>query len=175
MDNYKKIVRESRKAKINKRFGNTSIEHAKILTSEILLDAKHCVKILSDNFNNYFYSKLLPNIKTFLKDKKNCIEIIIGKNKDKKNGLIDSLEKEFPEQIKVYFLDYNDFPIDNDTKERINFIVNDNNSYRYEYSDKEVDYGIVKAIANFNNQEENEILNNVFESLKQIAQKEGNN
>ncbi len=173
MDNYKKIIEEAREKKINKRFGNTSIEHARILTREILLDANHYIKILTNNFNNYFYSKLLQDIINFLqKNKKNYIEIIVGKNENKKNELINELKKQFSKQIKVYYLGYDNFPIDNDTKERINFIINDNHAYRYEYSDKEINYGIVKAIANFNNQEENKILNNIFEDLKQIAQKE---
>jgi DNA-binding LacI/PurR family transcriptional regulator len=167
MENYKKAIEEARKEKINKRFGNTSIEHAKILTNEILLDAKHTVKILSDNFNNYFYSKIIENIKNFLKkDKKNVIEIITNKNEKKSNKLIKNLKEEFPTQIKVYYIDNKNFPIDSETGERVNFIINDNNAYRYEYSDAEIDNGIVKAIANFNNSEENQILNEIFEKIK---------
>ena len=79
------------------------------------------------------------------------------------------MKKEFQTQVKVYYIDYKDYPIDKDTNERVNFTINDNNAYRYEYSDKEIDYGIVKAIANFNNPKENKILNQIFENLKKIA------
>lgn len=169
MEKNEKIFEEARKKKINKRFTNSSIEYLKSLTKEIILSANHYIKILSTNFNNYFYSKLEKDIKNFLqKNKNNYIEIITSKTK---NGLINELKKEFPKQIKVYYLEYNDFPIDNDTKEKINFIINDNDAYRYEYNDN-MDYKITKSIANFNNKEETKLLNNTFQKLKQIAKKQ---
>ena len=163
MENYEKIIEEARKQKLDKRFGNTSIEHARILFKEIFLDANNSIKILSDKFNSYFYSKLKNEIKHFLKkDNNNVIEIITTE----KNSFLDKLKTLFPKQIKIYLIDYKQFPIDKETKERINFIISDNNSYRYEYSDKDLENGIVKAIANFNSKQDTLILNKIFEELK---------
>lgn len=56
-------------------------------------------------------------------------------------------------------------PIDKNTQEYVNYIVNDKNAYRYEYSDKNIDLGIVEAIANFNSPEEAKILLDNFNNL----------
>ena len=48
----------------------------------------------------------------------------------------------------------------------VNYIVNDNNAYRYEYSDKDLEYGSVSAIANFNNKKESDYLIKIFNKIK---------
>jgi len=171
MSNFEKVITNARKKKLNKRFGNTSIEHARVLVKEIILDANNSVKILSDNFNNYFYSKILSTIENFLnKDKNNSIEVIEINDK-KENELLDFLKSKYRKQVKIYKIPKEDYPIDNDSKERVNFIINDNYAYRYEYSDKDLEYGVVKAIANFNNKEENKILQKIFDEVKQKEKK----
>ena len=166
MSNYEKVIKNARKNKLNKRFGNTSIEHAKVLFKEIILDANNNIKILSDNFNNYFYSKILPTIEEFLnRDKNNTLEIIVI-DEEKNNELLDFLKSKYKEQVKMYKIPKDNYPIDSDSEERINFIVNDNYAYRYEYSDKDLEYGVVEAIANFNNEEESKILQDIFDEIK---------
>ena len=59
MSNFEKVITNARKKKLNKRFGNTSIEHARVLVKEIILDANNSVKILSDNFNNSVFNLIL--------------------------------------------------------------------------------------------------------------------
>ena len=58
MEQYEKDVKFAREQKIDKRFANSIIDHAIILTREIVIDANKEIKILSDSFNEYFYSKL---------------------------------------------------------------------------------------------------------------------
>jgi len=77
--------------------------------------------------------------------------------------------RDFPEQFKVKFISEDKFPTDNDTSERVNYIVNDNNAFRYEYSDKNIRHGVVNAFANFNHEKDSKILNDVFEEIKQAS------
>jgi len=166
VSNYERVIKNARENKLNKRFGNTSIEHARVLVKEIVLDANNSIKILSDNFNNYFYSKILSSIENFLnKNKSNIVEIIVIDNEEK-NELLESLKSKYKKQVKIYKIPKEDYPIDSDSKERVNFIINDNYAYRYEYSDKDLKNGIVKAIANFNNEEENKLLQDTFDKVK---------
>ena len=67
------------------------------------------------------------------------------------------------------FISEDKFPTDNDTKERVNYIVNDNNAFRYEYSDKNIQHGVVNAIANFNHAQDSKILSDMFEKIKQVS------
>jgi hypothetical protein len=169
MEQYEKDVINARKNKLNQRFANSLIEHAKILTKEIILDANKKVSILSDSFNEFFYSKLEENIVNFLKkDNENIIELIVS-DKQKQNKLIKELQTKFPTQFKVRFISEDKFPTDNDTKEKVNYIVNDNNAFRYEYSDKNIQHGVVNAIANFNHSQDSKILTDMFEKIKQVS------
>ena len=169
MEQYERDVIYARENKLDQRFANSIIEHARILTKEIILDANKKVSILSDSFNEFFYSKLEENISNFLqKDSTNIFELIVS-DKQKENSLIQKLQKEFPNQFKVKFIAEDKFPTDNDTQERVNYIVNDNNAFRYEYSDKNIQHGVVNAIANFNHEKDSKILNDMFEQIKQAS------
>jgi len=166
MKQYEKDVINARKNKLDQRFSNSIIEHAKILTREIILDAKKEVRVLSDSFNEFFYSKLEDEIINFLqKSDTNTFELIVSSNQ-KENSLIKKFQQKFPNQFKVKFIEEKNFPIDNDTGERVNYVVNDNNAFRYEYSDKNIQHGVVSAIANFNNEKDAQILNKMFEQIK---------
>jgi len=68
--------------------------------------------------------------------------------------------------VKLIFIKDDKFPIDKDSNEKVNYIVNDNNAYRYEYSDKDLEYGSVSAIANFNNKKESDYLIKIFNKIK---------
>lgn len=169
MQQYEKDVINARKNKLDQRFANSIIEHAEILTREIILDAKQNIRMLSDSFNEFFYSKIKNEIVNFLqKDKSNIFELIVA-DKQKENSLIKDFQENFPNQFKVKFVNEDKFPTDDDTKERVNYIVNDNNAFRYEYSDKNIQHGVVSAIANFNHEKDTKILNEMFEQLKQVA------
>jgi len=169
MEQYAKDVIYARINKLDQRFTNSIIEHAKILTREIILDAKQEIRVLSDSFNEFFYSKLEDDIINFLqKNESNTFELIVS-NKQKENHLIKKFQQNFPSQFKVKFIEEDKFPTDDDTKERVNYIVNDNNAFRYEYSDKNIQHGVVNAIANFNHEQDTKILNDMFEQIKQVA------
>jgi hypothetical protein len=168
MKKYEDYVKEAVEKKLDERFANSSLEHAKVLIKYIFLDAKHSVKILTDSFNEYFYSSLLEHIENFLnKNSNNKLEIIVKKYEN--NSILEYLENRFKGQVKIVQKNENELPKDKDTGEIANYIVNDNNAYRYEYSDKDLKYGIVEAIANFNNKEEADILLNNFEQIKKSA------
>lgn len=169
MEQYEKDVINARENKLDQRFANSIIEHARILTKEIIFDANKKVSVLSDSFNEFFYSKLEENIINFFKqDKENIFELVVS-DKQKENNLILKFQKDFSTQFKVKFISEEKFPTDNDTSERVNYIVNDNNSFRYEYSDKNIQHGVVNAIANFNHEEDSKILIDMFEKIKQIS------
>ena len=169
MQQYEQDVINARKNKLDQRFANSIIEHAKILTREIILDAKKEVRVLSDSFNEFFYSKLEDDIINFLqKNKSNTFELIVS-TKQKENSLIKKFQQNFPNQFRVKFIEEEKFPTDDETKERVNYIVNDNNAFRYEYSDKIIQHGVVSAIANFNHSIDTKILNEMFEQIKQVA------
>ena len=166
MKQYEEIVQNARKSKLDERFANSSIEHARILTNEILLDTNHNVKILSDSFNEYFYSKLLNPIENYLnRDKRNKFEVITSIDKSN-NIILNTLKESFDAQVELKFIENNKFPTDKDSKEKVNYIVNDNNAYRYEYSDKNLEYGSVNAVANFNNESESKYLISIFDKIK---------
>jgi len=166
MEQYEKDVVYAREHNIDQRFSNSIIEHAIILTKEIIIDANKKVSVLSDSFNEFFYFKLEDNIIKFLrKSKSNIFELIVI-DKQKNNNLINKLKKEFPNQFKVKYISEDKFPIDNDTSKRVNYIVNDNNAFRYEYNDKYIQNGVVNAVVNFNHKEDSKILNDMFEEIK---------
>ena len=54
MEQYERDVIYARENKLDQRFANSIIEHARILTKEIILDANKKVSILSDSFNEFF-------------------------------------------------------------------------------------------------------------------------
>lgn len=169
MEQYEKDVINARKNKLDQRFANSIIDHAKILTREIILDANKKICILSDSFNEFFYSKLEDEIINFLqKDKSNVFELIVS-DKQKENNLIQELQEKFPNQFMVQFIKEEIFPTDDETHERANYIVNDNDAFRYEYSDKNIQHGIVSAIANFNHKKDNKVLSDMFEQIKKVA------
>ena len=164
MEEYKKDVVYARKNKIDKRFANSIIEHARILTKEIILDAKSNIKILSDSFNEYFYSSLKKEIEDFLSKDNTSIHVIVAKGHEE-NKLLKYFQNKFPSKFKINFIEHDKFPKDNDTKEYVNYIVNDNKAFRYEYSDKEIHNGHVNAIANFNNEKDSNFLNDFFKKI----------
>lgn len=121
MEQYERDVIYARENKLDQRFANSIIEHARILTKEIILDANKKVSILSDSF--------ILNWKKILAIFCKKIVLIVS-DKQKENSLIQKLQKEFPNQFKVKFIAEDKFPTDNDTQERVNYIVN---AFRYEY------------------------------------------
>ena len=169
MNQYEKDVINARKNKLDQRFANSIIEHARILTKEIIIDADKKVSILSDSFNEFFYSKIEDNINNFLKKDSNNIFELIVIDIQKNNNLIKKFQKDFPKQFKVKFISEDKFPTDNDTHERVNYIVNDNNAFRYEYSDKNIQHGVVNAIANFNHPKDTKILSDMFIKIQQAS------
>ncbi|MDD2886811.1 MAG: hypothetical protein PHY66_03340 [Aliarcobacter sp.] len=159
---YKKEISDAIKNNLDKRFPNSSIEHAKILVKEIINNSDKEVFSLSSNFNQDFYLSLEKEIRNFLNKPNSKFNLIVANDE---NGIISKLKKEYPNQFVVRFIEKNEMPIDKNSQEHVNYIVNDKNAYRYEYSDKNIDIGIVEAIANFNNPEESKILLDNFNKL----------
>lgn len=159
---YKKEISDAIKNNINKRFPNSSIEHAKILVKEIINNSDKEIYSLSSSFNQDFYLSLEKEIRNFLNKKETKFHLMVG---NKENGIISKLKNEYPGQFIVTFIEKEKMPIDKNTQEYVNYIVNDKNAYRYEYSDKNIDLGIVEAIANFNSPEEAKILLDNFNNL----------
>jgi|GEM_PF-2191976 len=166
MKSYEKDVIKARETKEDFRFANSIIDHARILIQNIIIDANHEVKILSDNFNEYFYAQLEIKIEEFLnKNTNQKLKIITSLEQKANNQVIIRLEKSFPNKVEVKYIDKKDFPKDDSSKETANYIVNDNCSFRYEYSDKDISSGVVNAIANFNNKEDSDLLIVNFDSI----------
>lgn len=159
---YKKEISDAIKNSLDKRFPNSSIEHAKILVKEIINNSDKEVFSLSSSFNQDFYLSLEKEIRNFLNKPNAKFNLIVANGE---NGIISKLKEEYPNQFVVRFIEKNEMPIDKNSQEHVNYIVNDKNAYRYEYSDKNIDIGIVEAIANFNNPEESKILLDNFNKL----------
>lgn len=162
MRNYLKDIQEAVKNKIDKRFPNSSVEHARLLVKEIINDSNNKVYSLSSTFHQDFYKSIETEIINFLKKPNSEFNLIISSDE---NGLVSELKEQYP-NFHVKKVAKSKLPKDNETKEYINYIVNDNNSFRYEYSEKNLDVGIVEAIANFNSPSEAKALINNFNSLQ---------
>ena len=170
-NNYGKAVEQAREKKIDKRFPNSVVDHALILIKNIIIDANHEVKVLSDSFNEGFYSQLENDFVNFLnKAPKNRLKIISSTNLDNSNIINNIINKlnysaDSNEKVMIKLVPIEQFPKDNSTDETVNFVVNDNNAFRYEYSDKDLSDGIVSAIANFNNKKDSDLLNKHFDTM----------
>ncbi len=166
MEKYEKSIVEAREQELNKRFANSTLAHAKILLKEIILDAENKVSLLSCSFNTELYSDLEKYIDGFLSQSKTNIFELITSYQEKDNELLKKLSSVHPENFKVFLVDSEHFPVDSETNEKASYIVNDNNAFRYQYSSKDIKYGVVKAIANFNSVKENKLLVDLFERIK---------
>jgi sugar-specific transcriptional regulator TrmB len=159
---YKKEISDAIKDGLDRRFPNSSIEHAKILVKEIINNSDKEVFSLSSSFNQDFYLSLEKEIRNFLNRPNTKFNLIVANNE---NGIISKFKKEYPKQFIVRLIEKDEMPVDKNSQEHVNYIVNDKNAYRYEYSDKNIDIGIVEAIANFNNPEESKVLLDNFNKL----------
>jgi hypothetical protein len=147
------------KNKIDLRFINSNIEDSIAITQEIIIDAKTRVSVLSDSFNEFFYSKLEESIIYFLnKSEENRFELVVLDTIND-NELIQKFRNDFSIQFQVKCISEYAFPIDNDTQNRVNYIVNDNNAFRYEYG--------TKSISNFNNEQDAKVLVETFNHIWQ--------
>lgn len=163
---YERDVKEASRKNLDKRFPNSSIAHAKLLIQEIINNADKEIWLLSSNFNLSFYTSIKEDIEKFLADKTHTLNIIVASNE---NSLLKELIKKFPGQLKIKQVNKEQLPKDTDSEEYVNYIVNDTNAYRYEYSEKGIDQGNVEAIANFNNPEEASYLKKNFQSILNTA------
>lgn len=159
---YEEGIKEASKNNTDKRFPNSSVAHARLLIKEIINNSDKELWLLSSTFHESFYKGLETEFKTFLSDDAHKINVIVSEDSD---GLVDRLESSFSDNFIVKKIPKSSFPKDNESKEYINYIVNDTNAYRYEYNETEIDEGIVQAIANFNNKKEATILIDNFKSL----------
>jgi len=167
MQTYIEAVREAVEKKLDKRFANSSVQHAEVLIKAVIDDAKESIYILTTDFYAGFFNAIKKTLIQFLKKDKSKIYIITSRsNKNMKE--IEELLKEHENKLEVKFIKDNEFPKNNETKENVNYVVNDNNSYRLEYSDKYLNQGIVEAIANFNNNSESNTLIKHFKQLPAI-------
>jgi len=167
MQTYIEAVREAVKNKIDKRFANSSVQHAEVLIKAVIDDAKESIYILTTNFYAGFFNAIKKTLIQFLEKDKSKIYIITKENNNNMKEIEDLL-KEYKNNLQVKFIKDNEFPKNNETKENVNYIVNDNNSYRLEYSDKYLNQGIVEAIANFNNKSESNTLIAHFKKLPTV-------
>jgi hypothetical protein len=161
MQDYIRDVKNAAKNNINKRFPNSSLEHARQLVKEIINHSDKKIYSLSSNFHQDFYKSVEDEIVNFLQKPDSEFNLIISNNE---NSLVTELKEKY-KNFKVKQVERNKLPKNDTTDEHINYIVNDNNAFRYEYSEKNIDVGIVEAIANFNSPEEADILINNFNSI----------
>jgi hypothetical protein len=159
---YEKGVKDASKNNIDRRFPNSSVAHARLLIKEIINNSNKELWLLSSTFYEPFYRGLEANFRTFLSDKTHKINVIVSENS---TGLIDKLKNDFSDNFIVSKIKKSAFPKDKESKNIVNYIVNDTNAYRYEYNETEIDEGIVQAIANFNNEKEAALLINNFKGL----------
>ena len=162
MKDYKNSVKDSAAKNINKRFANSSLEHAKLLTEELVKSANTEVCVLTDSFHDKFYSSVKPTLMNFLEKPNTTLKVIIANNNSK---VLNDLISKYPEQVLKKVITFDKLPKDKDSDEYINYLINDTNGFRYEYSDKNLNDGIVEAIANFNSQEERERLKSHFDEM----------
>lgn len=163
MKNYLDDVHEAIAKKLDKRFPNSTLEHARVLVKEIINHADKNVYLLSSTFNQEFYESIKLQVVDFLNKKESNFYLIVTSDG---NGLIRQLQDKHA-NFHVYHIDKSILPQDEDSQEYVNYIVNDKNAFRYEYSDKDIDKGIVEAIANFNSADEASLLIQFFHELKQ--------
>jgi hypothetical protein len=161
MQDYIQDVKNAANNNIDKRFPNSSIEHARQLVKEIINHSDKKIYSLSSNFHQDFYKSIESEIVNFLQKPDSEFNLIISNNE---NGLVTELKEKYT-NFKVKQVERNKLPKNDITDEYINYIVNDNNAFRYEYSEKNIDVGIVEAIANFNSPKESDILISNFHSI----------
>ena len=164
MIDYAQEVHNAAKNKTNKRFPNSTIRHAKILIKEIINQAKNEIYLLSSNFNEEFYRTLEDQIKNFFNRTPDSKFFLIITSQGA-NSFLNELKNNYDDRFIITHIDEKKLPVDPDTNEYVNYIVNDQNAFRYEYSDKDVDIGVVEAIANFNSKKESKELIEYFKSL----------
>ena len=162
MKDYTNSVKDSATSNINKRFANSSLEHAKLLTEELVKSANTEVCLLTDNFHDKFYSSVKPTLINFLDKPNTTLKVVIANNN---SNTLNDLISEYPTQVLKKVIKLSDLPKDKGSNEYINYLINDTNGFRYEYSDKNLNDGIVEAIANFNSLEEREHLKNHFDNM----------
>jgi len=162
MKNYLNAVKESANKHINKRFANSSLEHAKLLIEELIKHADSEVCMITDNFYDNFYSSLKPTLINFLEKENTTLKVIVANNN---SNVLNDLIGKYPDKVKKKNIELSDLPKDKSSNESINYLINDTNGFRYEYSDKNLNNGIVEAIANFNSQEERDRLKNHFNTM----------
>jgi sugar-specific transcriptional regulator TrmB len=162
LNNYTNSVREAAKNNTNFRYANSTLEHAKVLTEELIKHSNKEICMVSDEFFDDFYYSIRTTIKNFLNKKDAVFKLIISKKGSK---LAKELKANYPNNFLIKIVSTDKLPKDNETKETINYLINDTNGFRYEYSDKDAKNGLVKAIANFNSPDEREILHKAFDIL----------
>lgn len=163
---YERDVKEASNKKLDKRFPNSSLAHARLLTKEIIKSADKEIWLLTSDFNSAFYMSIQKEIEDFLNDPSHIFQVIVASNH---NTFLKDLIAKFPNQLKVKQVNKEQLPKDNDTQEYVNYILNDTNAYRYEYSEKNIKEGIVEAIANFYSPKETSYLKDNFKSLLNVA------
>ncbi len=162
MKNYTSSVEDSATNNTDKRFANSSTEHARLLTEELIKSANSEVCILTDSFQDKFYNSVKPALINFL-DKSDTKLKVITTNQD--SDTLNYLMTKYPAKVSKKLINKDSLPKDKDSNESINYLFNDTNGFRYEYSDKNIDDGIVEAIANFNSKKEREYLKNNFDNM----------
>lgn len=163
---YKTQVDEAAAKNLNKVFSNSSLEHAYFLTQKLFHSADSNIKIVTRKFNSAFYEQLMPDLLSFLEKKEtNYIHIAIMERHE--NGILKKLIKAFPEQVILHWLDEKQSSALTNKEQHvyINFLVNDQNGFRYEYQDENMEDGIVSAFANFNDPTSANVLDNFFDTL----------
>ena len=162
MEQYASSVRDSAEKHLDKRYANSSLEHARLLTEELIKHSKKEVCMLSNSFHNGFYSSLKPTIESFLSKEDVTFKLITS---DNDSNILQELKATFPKKFLTKVVSLEDFPTDKDSEEEVNFLINDTDGFRYEYSDKRIQDGLVEAVANFNSPEETNYLKTHFDSL----------
>ena len=161
---YIQKVREAAAKEENLDIDNSTLDHALLVTEELLKHANDKVFILTDSFKEGFYKRLENSLKDFLKKGKKLY--ILSYNDLTNNSFLKALLKAFPNQIKVRQIKEQDKDklFIEPQKRYLNFIINDRKGVRYELDEK-FDQLTTSAIVNFGDEETHDLLKRVFNSF----------
>jgi hypothetical protein len=163
LESYILIVKEAAESKRKENIPNSTMAHAEIGVRFLLKNAREgsIIQIVSNEFFDEFWGRLRGVLSDFIK-KAGSLEVVLLK---KKNRLLEDLQKEYVDNVKVYLM-RDDVP----NKDKIaHFFVVDPVGYRAELSDELMKDQIVKGVLNFGDVDGSRELRSDFERLKSLS------
>lgn len=144
MTEYEKIIKKAAENRSTSSIPNSTIEHAKISMSYLIRHADSHVYILSKFFPSSFWAKLGEELRLFIQGG-GKVDVLTVEPVNDDNEIVRYLSSSFPSSFTISTLPQRG------SEEFPNFLVTDNDSFRYEVSDKDFEKSMVTGIINFNN------------------------